>query len=432
MQAILGSLSGLLIWLVMASGLYVWLQHGATAIQIAGAANQAQVIGAALGRYVKDHGAQLATVATPMQPANVLFSDLKTNGYLPSGMGTSNVFGQQWVAQVLQPQPGQLQTILFSSGGRAIPPDRLVPLASQSSGRGNLGGFVPYANQAGDATMQPGFAIGAGGTFRQSLTGYANPGSGHLAMLVGVADTQSDSGYLYRVDMKPARPELNNMQTDFGLTGTDGVQHSINGADTVNANAFRLSNGASLNGDQGGALELGDVAGNHPGQSPYIDLHYGGQGAQDYNIRVMNDANNRLSVYSANGQATFAVQGAIQPGNLATPGGGCPSNGAMEANADGSGQPVACMYGKWTPIGGSKQWNGFASVANGSFVAAPTCPSGGTAEIVTVPNSFNVDATAIVNYVTAGNGRGWTVSIVDGNQSPVSGSGSALTYCAYQ
>lgn len=432
MQAILGSLSGLLIWLVMASGLYVWLQHGATAIQIAGAANQAQVIGAALGRYVKDHGAQLATVATPTQPANVLFADLKTNGYLPSGMGTSNVFGQQWVAQVLQPQPGQLQTILFTSGGRAIPPDRLVPLASQSSGRGNLGGFVPYANQAGDATMQPGFAIGAGGTFRQSLTGYANPGSGHLAMLVGVADTQSDNGYLYRVDMKPARPELNNMQTNLGLTGTDGVQHSINGADTVNANTFALANGASLNGDQGGAIELGDVAGNHPGQSPYIDLHYGGQGAQDYNVRVMNDANNRLSIYGANGQAALAVQGTLQAGNIATSGAACSPNGIQAANVDGSGQPMACQYGVWLPVGGQKQWYGFVSVTNGTFIAGPTCPRGGTPEIVTVPKSFTVDPTAIVNYQTAANGSGWTPSIVDGNNSPVNGTGSALTFCSYR
>lgn len=313
MGEMLGSLAGTLMWLMMASVLFAWLQRSADSIQVAGAANQAQVMGAALGRYVKDHGADLAAVATPTQPANVTVSDLQAGGYLPSGMSTANVFRQQWAAQVLQPQPGKLQTMLFTTGGTAIPPQKLVPLASQSSGRGNLGGFVPYANQAGDATMQPTVAIGAGGSFRQSLTGYANPGSGHLAMMVGVGDAPSDNGYLYRVDMKPGRPDLNAMQTDLSMTDTTGAQHSINGADVVNANTFRLANGAGMNGDQGGSLELGDMSGTHPGQVPYVDFHYGGKGAQDFNMRLMNDGDNHLMVSGANGKGRWACRARCRP-----------------------------------------------------------------------------------------------------------------------
>ena len=98
MGEMLGSLAGTLMWLMMASVLFAWLQRSADSIQVAGAANQAQVMGAALGRYVKDHGADLAAVATPTQPANVTVSDLQAGGYLPSGMSTANVFRQQWAA----------------------------------------------------------------------------------------------------------------------------------------------------------------------------------------------------------------------------------------------------------------------------------------------------------------------------------------------
>ncbi|OXJ06704.1 shufflon system plasmid conjugative transfer pilus tip adhesin PilV [Burkholderia sp. HI2500] len=430
MGEMLGSLAGTLMWLVMASGLFVWLQHSADAIQIAGAATQAQVMGAALGRYVKDHGAELAAVATPNQPANVTVSDLQAGGYLPSGMSTANVFRQQWAAQVLQPQPGKLQTMLFTTGGTAIPPSKLVPLASQSSGRGNLGGFVPYPNQAGDATLQPSVAVGA--AFRQSLAGYTNPGSGHLAMMVGVGDAPSDNGYLYRVDMKPGRPDLNAMQTDLSMMGTDGAQHNITGADTVNANTFRLANGAGMNGDQGGSLELGDMTGTHPGQVPYVDFHYGGKGVQDFNMRVMNDGDNHLMISGANGRGSLGVQGTLQAGNIATASTACSPNGTMAANSDGSGQILSCQYGIWLPIGGHKLWYGFVNVSNGSYVPKPTCPSGGTPLVMTVPNSFNVDSTAVVNYQSWANGAGWIVAIQDGNNAPISGNGVAATYCSYQ
>ncbi|QRR11792.1 shufflon system plasmid conjugative transfer pilus tip adhesin PilV (plasmid) [Burkholderia sp. MS455] len=433
MGEILGSLAGTLMWLTMASALFVWLQHAADAIQVAGAATQSQVMAAALGRYVKDHGAELAALATPAQPANVTVSDLTAGGYLPSGMSTANVFRQQWLAQVLQPQPGKLQTMLFTTGGTAIPPSKLVPLASQSSGRGNLGGFVPYANQAGDATMQPTVAIGTGGSFRQALAGYSNPGSGHLAMMVGVGDAPSDNGYLYRVDMKPGRPDLNAMQTDLSMTDMGGAQHSINGADVVNANAFRLANGAGMNGDQGGSLELGDMSGTHPGQAPYVDFHYGGKGAQDFNMRVMNDGDNHLMVSGANGKGSLGVQGTLQAGNIADAGAACPSNGAIAANSDGSGQILSCQFHVWMPIGGRWLRYGYYTVYDAWWVPAPTCPNGGSMQIQVTPQNLRVNETSVVNAGPATwTGNGWQVHLTDGVGNGIPGAqGIAATYCAY-
>ncbi|UKD18093.1 shufflon system plasmid conjugative transfer pilus tip adhesin PilV (plasmid) [Burkholderia aenigmatica] len=433
MGEMLGSLAGTLMWLMMASVLFAWLQRSTDAIQVAGAANQAQVMGAALGRYVKDHGADLAAIATPTQPANVTVSDLQAGGYLPSGMSTANVFRQQWAAQVLQPQPGKLQTMLFTTGGMAIPPQKLVPLASQSSGRGNLGGFVPYANQAGDATMQPTVAIGAGGTFRQSLAGYANPGSGHLAMMVGVGDAPSDNGYLYRVDMKPGRPDLNAMQTDLSMTDTQGNAHDINGANAVNANKFQLPSGGGMNNDQGGALELGAGNGTAGTGVPYIDFHLGGKGVQDFNARLQNDGDNHLVVAGADGKGSLGVQGTLQAGNIATPGTSCSPNGVMAANSDGSGQMLSCQYGTWMPIGGRWLRYGYYTVMDAWWVPAPTCPNGGAMKVQVTLQNFSVNNTATVNSGPATwTGNGWTVHLTDGNGYGIPGAqGIAATYCAY-
>lgn len=45
-----------------------------------------------------------------------------------------------------------------------------------------------------------------------------------------------------------------------------------------------------LNTDQGGSIELGQVGGG----TPFIDFHWGGGG--DFNTRIINDANGRLSI----------------------------------------------------------------------------------------------------------------------------------------
>ncbi|EKS9798991.1 shufflon system plasmid conjugative transfer pilus tip adhesin PilV [Burkholderia cepacia] len=432
MQAVLGTWYGALMWLVMAGSLTVWLQHSATAIKVAGAGNQAQVVASAMGRYVKDHGADLAATATAAQPVTVSMNDLQAGGYLVAGVSSTNVYRQQWFAQVLQPQPGQLQTMLFSSGGVAIPARDVATVAAQSSGRGNLGGFVPYPNQAGDATLQPTIAVGAGGSFRQSLVSYANPGSGHLAMLVGVADAPSDNGFLYRVPM-PNRPELNNMQTDLGLTDTQGVAHDINGVNTANANTFRLANGAGMKGDQGGAIELGDMAGNNPGQAPYIDFHLGGQGAQDFNARFQNNADGNIRVSGAKGNGSLDVEGTLQAGNIATPGTYCPTNGKIAGNADGSGQILSCQFHTWMPIGGRWLRYGYYTVYDAWWVPQPTCPNGGSMQIQVTPQNFVVNDTTAVNTGPATwTGNGWQVHLTDGNGNGIPGAqGIAATYCSY-
>ncbi|MFA5857626.1 MAG: hypothetical protein WC955_01015 [Elusimicrobiota bacterium] len=54
------------------------------------------------------------------------------------------------------------------------------------------------------------------------------------------------------------------------------------------------SEGTMLNGtNQGGSIELGPTTGS--GQTPYIDFHYGKDSFENYNVRVINDADGQLT-----------------------------------------------------------------------------------------------------------------------------------------
>ncbi|WP_175700975.1 shufflon system plasmid conjugative transfer pilus tip adhesin PilV [Burkholderia ambifaria] len=433
MSSFFGVLYAMLVTVTAMSGLYAWSKIGFANVQAAVIASQGVVIGQAMNKYLNDTSTALAQIATPSTPATVTVDQLAQAGYLPKSVSMRNAYGQDWQMQVLQPVPGQLQALLFTTGGRQMPTSVLVPSAAQTSAQGILGGFVPYANQFGDASLQPTVAVGANGTFRQALGSYANPGSGHLAAMLGIANAQADNGFLYRVDMKPARPDLNAMQTDLSMTDTQGNAHNINGADVVNANAFRLANGAGMNGDQGGSLELGDMSGTYPGQVPYVDFHYGGKGAQDFNVRVMNDGDNHLMVSGANGQGSLGVQGTLQAGNIAVASTSCSPNGKIAANSDGSGQILSCQFGTWLPIGGRWLRYGYYTVYDAWWVPAPTCPNGGSMQIQVTPQNFAVNNTSVVNSGPATwTGNGWQVHLTDGSGNGIPGAqGIAATYCSY-
>ncbi len=68
-----------------------------------------------------------------------------------------------------------------------------------------------------------------------------------------------------------------------------------------------------LSTDQGGAIELGNSAGS--GNTPFIDFHYGNSTGQDYNVRIINDANGKLTISPAGDATTptlsFYVQGNV-------------------------------------------------------------------------------------------------------------------------
>lgn len=235
MEAILGYLVALMLSMLSIAGFATWAKAGVTNVQTAAAASQMLVFDKAALQFVQDEAATLAAQATASVPVSVTPAMLLNGGYLPAGFSATNVFGQTWLLQVLQPTPNTLQALVTSQGGRPITDTRqLVQIAAQA---GAQGGFVPYPGQNGDPTMVASNAYGAYGAWQVPLANYTNPGSGRLASLLAFTGTQANNGYLYRVQV-PGHPELNRMQTSIDMGGND-----VNNARRVSATTALTSNG---------------------------------------------------------------------------------------------------------------------------------------------------------------------------------------------
>ncbi|MDK3022932.1 shufflon system plasmid conjugative transfer pilus tip adhesin PilV [Cupriavidus taiwanensis] len=235
MEAILGYLIALMLSTLSVAGFMTWAKAGVTNVQTAAAASQMLVFDKAALQFVQDEAATLVAQTTPTVHVNVTPAMLINGGYLPAGFSATNVFGQTWLLQVLQPTPNNLQALVTSQGGRPITDTRqLVQSAAQA---GAQGGFVPYPGQNGDPTMVATRAYGAYGAWQVPLTNFTNPGSGRLASLLAFTGTQANNGYLYRVQV-PGHPELNRMQTSIDMGGND-----VNNARRVTATTALTSGG---------------------------------------------------------------------------------------------------------------------------------------------------------------------------------------------
>jgi hypothetical protein len=95
-------------------------------------------------------------------------------------------------------------------------------------------------------------------------------------------------------------------------TTTPGFTFDVNG--TAHAlTAFVVgTHGSQFVNDQGGALELGgnNTTASPSGAIPYVDFHYGTGAAQDFNVRLINSADQRLSyIASSNGNTLNFTSG---------------------------------------------------------------------------------------------------------------------------
>jgi hypothetical protein len=94
----------------------------------------------------------------------------------------------------------------------------------------------------------------------------------------------AEGQYIMTIDANPS----GGGNVGIGTT-QPGAKLDISGGD------IRWANNSRLQTDQGGSIELGGD-GSTPGSgTPYIDFHFAGL-TQDYNTRIINDANGRLSL----------------------------------------------------------------------------------------------------------------------------------------
>ncbi|RKP47560.1 shufflon system plasmid conjugative transfer pilus tip adhesin PilV [Trinickia fusca] len=372
MDAILGYIVALTLSMIGVAGFTTWARLGVANVQTAATAGQMLTFDKAAQQYVQDNGSTIAALATATSPVTVTPAMLIAAGYLPNGFSPSNVFGQTWQLQVLQPAAGQLQSLVTSQGGTPISNARqLVQIAAQA---GAQGGFVPYANQAGDASMTPANANGAYGGWRIALTNYANPGSGHLASLLAFTNVQSNNAYLYRVAVA-GHPELNTMQTALNMGAHDIDSANNVNATTVNANnvnaqgvdvqnpggtpTVTIGNSKLIGVGSQAVLQAdgGTVLTNSTG-SAYAPLTAGsiaanGDVSSSGNITASGDV-----TASGNVNANY-----VQPNGGAASGQPCPTNGMIGNSGNG---PLFCQSHIWKQAGST----------GGQYVLRKYWPSG--------------------------------------------------------
>jgi hypothetical protein len=129
--------------------------------------------------------------------------------FLPTSYKNSkNAFGQSVCLMLQQPAPGQIDALLISTGGTAIPDKELGYIAANA---GTGGGLIKTASSA----------TGAYGGWSAPLatwrTDNCNGVPGHLAnQLFMYGPGNQDADFLYR-SIVPGHPELNAMKTPIGL-----------------------------------------------------------------------------------------------------------------------------------------------------------------------------------------------------------------------
>ena len=476
MSAILGMLFASLVGLLM---IPAYMHFETVAIDNAKAATtaqQMQQVSQAAQAYIQANYSAVEANSTASSPATITVSMLQNTGYLPSAFSAANPFGQLWQVQVLQPTPGQLQALVLTQGGTQIGQVQAPMIAAQA---GAQGGFVPYNGQYG--TLNDTVAHGAYSGWQVSMSGYTNPGPGHLAALLAFNNGNLENNYLYRVAV-PGQPQLNTMQTNLNMGS-----NSVNNANEVNAQSETLAAG-DPNG-QYGALQIGsnyyygdgsnaavrtpggfyvqNQNGSGPASIDEVNNVWGSGELQGGYINSTGDVNaqNALTVgpasgvggnWWANNAGDSGQSGNLwASGNINTPGfyadnngysgttdtftagsrvilgtafgtanigGGCSPNGEIAANANGSGQVLACQGGTWQSTTGLG--------AGPYYFSLPTWNGSSTSE--QIPGSWAYCGMASVGTTGQNDGENFNDGVEESSPGIWDMWGEAVTAACYQ
>jgi hypothetical protein len=161
----------------------------------------------------------------------------------------------------------------------------------------NLGGSltVQGATKLGGSLTVQGTTDLAGNTFAHGSLQV--DGTSAFAGNVGIGTADLGS---YKLNVQGGHTNLGGNLNVRGIVDVQGGGLRVTDGD------IRWGNQSQLKPDQGGSIELGgdnDTAGSG---TPYIDFHFSGQ-KQDYNTRIINDADGRLSLQASTVQITGNV-----------------------------------------------------------------------------------------------------------------------------
>ena len=381
MRDIWGVTVALLISLLFMASL-MKLENGAhqDTIQLA-VAQQAQGLEKAAAGYITRYQAQLLAATTASTPATITVPMLVATNFLPASTQATDIYGQTWQVEVLQPTSGDLQAFLITTG-RTIDNLTGVNIAQEI---GSNGGFYPLPSSVYPA----GTIVGTGGAWNEPA-GSWQVGQGELAVYVDTSgDTSAD--YLYR-NAVPGDLQANTMNTPLIMSAIES-----SGASCTSSGAIAQDGTGSLLSCQSGTWQA--VGG---GQWKAPVASYGtlpGSGNKTGDVRLTMDTDR---AYAWNG-STWNALAVDQNGNLTVPNNATfGGTGSFARNLGTAGySPTVGLPPGWG--GGVQTWD---VSAHGTIGVGPNNSS---------PNAFMNSAGTIGNQGVcidnnAGTCQGWGVN----------------------
>jgi hypothetical protein len=173
---------------------------------------------------------------------------LKSAGALDPSFVDSNGYGQSHVLIVHQTSATQLQALVMTCGGAAIP-DQSARHLIELAGGPIKGGGIPAV---GVLSTNKNFAIGANGGLKVTLTSFAGtacpPAPGHIGAALFLDGSQIIPPYLFTNPVPGAGASPNTMNTTLYMGGND-----IQNADDVYSSTKRRWMGQSIQDASQGA-----------------------------------------------------------------------------------------------------------------------------------------------------------------------------------
>lgn len=256
-MTILNSIGALLITILMIPGMLSLWEQGNTATQQRLAADHLRHVTQAAGGYVARHQDVLLSQTSATSGPGVTIETLINEGFLYEGFSRRNIWGQDYQVHVRQPEAGQLQGVVLTTGGRGADAGSKfanVVIPYTAALLGGAGGYVPTGDLPGQSAET---LHGAGGGWAVSFAslGIASPGAGHLGALSTYDASALGQDFLYRVAV-PGNPELNAMQTSLDMT-----DHAITGVGEVQFTEREISTEACTADEDQGRVFLDRVHG---------------------------------------------------------------------------------------------------------------------------------------------------------------------------
>lgn len=327
MSEILGVLFAVLVSGIMLTTINAPQKNASDTARAIAVAQQQKRVYAAAAVYIEQNAGTIQATATATNPVVITVPMLQAAGMNLAGVSPTNAYGQTWQVQVLQPSPNNLQALVMSTGGDALP-DRVAAMVAKYVG--GSGGFIAK-NDSGIYPGGAGTAYGSYAGWQLPTANYTGVSGGHPAALLTVVSGQVSNNYLYRSAV-PGQPQLNQMNTALGMNGND-----ISNVGVITGKQANISRDgqAECCSPSGATLNLSEATWS-TGRRPTLQFHAAGQAA-GYMELDANGGAPRLNLINNNpGGLGINSTGTITAPNVVLQGGASLQVGNSHMYGDGS------------------------------------------------------------------------------------------------